>query len=458
MTLADRPLAAAHTAALPSPVEGGSASLARGACPTLSAPMQTGDGLLARLRPLAPGLSPDTFTALMRAAATTGNGIVDITARGNLQVRGLTSESTERLSRMIADIPLPLATGLAIEVPPLAGIDPGEVADPTPLAEALRDAVAASGFVLAPKLSVIVDGGGRLDLSVSAADLRADAVGEGIWRIAAGGDGAHARPIGHVVTDDVVPALLACLAALHAAGPRARGRELMAEAVVFDRFVGAGDPLVRPASLAIPGLHDLGTAGTVLGLGLSYGQAEAPTLAHLAGRLAALGATEIRLARDHAILVLGLAPAAIGEALQLAEEAGLRITADDPRNHIDACVGLGACASATIATQALAARLIAGAPSLFDGSVSVHLSGCPKGCARPAVADLVVVGAPSGYGLVVNGTASRLPLAYRGEDGIGPAIDRLDRLVAGERHPGETARACLRRLGEERVALAFHGA
>ncbi len=136
----------------------------------------------------------------------------------------------------------------------------------------------------------------------------------------------------------------------------------------------------------------------------------------------------------------------------------MRITADDPRNHIDACVGLGACASATIATQALAARLIAGAPSLFDGSVSVHLSGCPKGCARPAVADLVVVGAPSGYGLVVNGTASRLPLAYRGEDGIGPAIDRLDRLVAGERHPGETARACLRRLGEERVASAFHGA
>ncbi|SIQ98841.1 precorrin-3B synthase [Rhizobium sp. RU20A] len=458
MTLVDRLLADTHNGASPSSAERASASLARGACPTLSAPMQTGDGLLARLRPLEPGLSPDTFTALMRAAATTGNGIVDITARGNLQVRGLTSESAERLSRMIADVPLPLATGLAIEVPPLAGIDPYEIADPAPLAADLRAVVAASGFQLAPKLSVVLDGGGQLDLSASAADLRADAVKAGLWRISAGGEAARARLIGHVGTGGVVPALTACLAALHASGPRARGRDLMAQMVAFDRFVENSDPLVRPASVAIPGLHDMGSAGTVLGLGLAYGQAEAPTLAHLAGRLADLGATEIRLARDHGFLVLGLAPASIDAALQLAKEAGLRLAADDPRNHIDACVGVGACASATIATQALAARLIAGAPSLFDGSVAMHLSGCPKGCARPAAADLALVGAPSGYGLVVNGTASRLPLAYRGEDGIGPAIDRLGRLVEEQRHPGETARACLQRLGEETVASAFREA
>ncbi len=31
----------------------------RGACPALSAPMQTGDGLLVRLNPVAGGLSPN---------------------------------------------------------------------------------------------------------------------------------------------------------------------------------------------------------------------------------------------------------------------------------------------------------------------------------------------------------------------------------------------------------------
>ncbi len=453
MNLADTRSAVSSSAAERAP-----ASLARGACPTLAQPMQTGDGLLARLRPLSPGLSPACFVALMRAAATNGNGMVDITARGNLQVRGLTADSADRLSRMIADIPLPLATGLAIEVPPLSGIDPTEIADATPLAEALRAAVAASGFQLAPKLSVILDGGGRLDLSATAADLRADAVAHGVWRIAAGGDAARARGLGLVATADVVAALMACLAALDRQGPRARGRDLTAEQLSFDGFRGEDLGGERPASLAIPGLHDLGNAGTVLGLGLAYGQAEAPTLAMLASRLATLGATELRLARDHALLVLGLQPLAAREALALGEAAGLRVSADDPRNAIDVCVGKGACASAGIATRDLAARLIAGAPSLFDGSVSIHLSGCPKGCARPAAADLVLVGAPSGYGLVVNGPASREPLAYRGEDGIGPAIDRLGRLVAGERRPGETARACLQRLGEETVASAFREA
>jgi len=40
------------------------AELRRGACPTLKAPMQTGDGLLARLNPVAGGLSPKSLIGL----------------------------------------------------------------------------------------------------------------------------------------------------------------------------------------------------------------------------------------------------------------------------------------------------------------------------------------------------------------------------------------------------------
>ena len=36
------------------------AAMRSGACPTLAAPMQTGDGLLARLNPVAEGLSPSS--------------------------------------------------------------------------------------------------------------------------------------------------------------------------------------------------------------------------------------------------------------------------------------------------------------------------------------------------------------------------------------------------------------
>ena len=62
---------------------------ARGACPGLSAPLVTGDGLLARLMPAGP-LPLDAFIGLCQAARTHGNGTMEISARGRLQVRGLT--------------------------------------------------------------------------------------------------------------------------------------------------------------------------------------------------------------------------------------------------------------------------------------------------------------------------------------------------------------------------------
>ena len=64
----------------------------RGACPGLSAPMPTGDGLLVRLRPIGT-VSLAAFKALCAAARQYGNGVVEITARGSIQVRGLSAAS-----------------------------------------------------------------------------------------------------------------------------------------------------------------------------------------------------------------------------------------------------------------------------------------------------------------------------------------------------------------------------
>ena len=65
----------------------------RGACPGLSAPMATGDGLLARFRPDGT-ISLDAMAGLCDAARAHGNGIIEITSRGSIQVRGLTDAAT----------------------------------------------------------------------------------------------------------------------------------------------------------------------------------------------------------------------------------------------------------------------------------------------------------------------------------------------------------------------------
>jgi precorrin-3B synthase len=65
----------------------------RGACPGLSAPMATGDGLLARLTPSGATIALSAFGGLCAAARRHGNGIVEVTSRGSIQVRGLTAAS-----------------------------------------------------------------------------------------------------------------------------------------------------------------------------------------------------------------------------------------------------------------------------------------------------------------------------------------------------------------------------
>ncbi|HXV30232.1 MAG TPA: precorrin-3B synthase, partial [Sinorhizobium sp.] len=57
----------------------------RGACPSLAKPMQTGDGLLARLRPAKGRMTPAELRTIATLAERFGNGILEVTARGNLQ-------------------------------------------------------------------------------------------------------------------------------------------------------------------------------------------------------------------------------------------------------------------------------------------------------------------------------------------------------------------------------------
>src|SRR6266853_487581 len=59
----------------------------RGICPGLSVPMPTGDGLLVRLRPTAP-VPLDAMVGFCEAACQHGNGTIEVSARGSLQVRG----------------------------------------------------------------------------------------------------------------------------------------------------------------------------------------------------------------------------------------------------------------------------------------------------------------------------------------------------------------------------------
>jgi len=85
------------------------------------------------------------------------------------------------------------------------------------------------------------------------------------------------------------------------------------------------------------------------------------------------------------------------------------VRGDDPRRRIIACPGKPACASGLIAARALASEL---ARHLTPLRETVHISGCPKGCAHPAPAALTVVGSERGCGIIRDGSARDAPQRY----------------------------------------------
>lgn len=340
--------------------------------------METGDGLLARLPPAA--MPPAAWVALAYAARQAGNGLLDITARGSVQLRGLSPTS---LPRATALVPMDWPRGALVMTSPLAGEAWDEVADPRPLAAHLA-ARAPAGML--PKATVLVDGGGSLHLAAEAADLRLVARPDG-WLLGCGAD--------WLGLGDADAALAA---ALHLLSDMARDATRQPSPAACAAAVRSLTPALVQSPTAAPeaiGTHRL-RAGLALGVGLPFGRLEVPALIAFAE---ASGARALRGAPGRVLLAIGAAdPAGLR---QRAAEFGFITEANDPRRRVAACSGVPACTSALLDTRALAGTL---APLVPPGAF-LHVSGCVKGCAHPRPATITLVGSPAGLSLIRRGRA-----------------------------------------------------
>jgi precorrin-3B synthase len=387
------------------------AAFVRSSCPRLAAPMSTGDGLLARLVP-AGSILIDAFAALCAAAGTHGNGIVEISARGSLQVRGLTPVSAPLFAAEVEGLGIDLCNSVPVLAGPLPD-DPTALIDAHALAARLRERLDAAALILAPKVSVIVDGGGHPHLDALAADVRLRAVhtAEGIkLLVLLAGDAGSATPLGLVASRDAPEAVLTFLSMIAALGPDARARDLVrseAVRVLADRLEAPIHLPARPPAETI-GLHRLKGGACTIGVALEFGQAQANDMVVLAGIAKANGANWAVTAPGRTLL-LGPIGEMTGFALATAaDHLSFVVDARDARRRVVACPGAPSCASGLIPARALAAE-IASALSPSQAGVAVHVSGCAKGCARPAPAPLTLVGTERGCGVVRHGTPRATP-------------------------------------------------
>ncbi|CUX30495.1 Cobalamin biosynthesis associated protein [Agrobacterium sp. NCPPB 925] len=433
----------------------------RGLCPALSAPMQTGDGFLSRVA-FEADISPRAMVALCGLAERHGNGLIDITARGSLQFRGLTPQSARALEKDVLALDLPLREGLAVETSPLAGRDDAEIEDGCFLAEEIRKCSGALALhdKLAAKTSVVIDGGGRLSMGDLLADIRLKAIrleGRAFWQLLVGGPESKALNAGLVEPVAAASVVLSLLVFLAEKGPLARGRDLdqqTVKAICGDRLLDRAARSEAQLPFLPLGLMITGENRFAAGIAPAFGQVRGADLAHLCERAETLGIKTLRPAPNHSLLFFGLSTAC-DTLLEAAAASGFVTTSGDARSSIAVCPGAPGCASAFLPTHELAAFAAEECAALLDGSFTLHVSGCGKGCAHPASSLLTLSGDSHGLAFSISGRAGDPP------DGILPfeqqktALSRLARLYEKEHKPDENAAIFFARLGREEIGAAL---
>lgn len=372
-----------------------SASAIKGWCPGALRPMQSGDGLVVRVRPFGGRLEAPQITGLAELAGQHGNGLIDVTSRANLQIRGV-SEQSHR----------PLLDGLA----QLALLDPDPATEArrnilvTPfwrsgdetqaLAAELEEALADSGLALPTKFGFAIDDGKSRVLAGDSADIRIERDRTG--RLLVRADGAK---LGRsVARGEAANTALALAGWFLVSGGPTGGRGRMADhiasgAALPQSLRGQTEPAPVMAA-ARPGHYPQGAM-----VGVAFGQMLHTTLDQFAGCGHALRMTPWRM-----VLSEG--------KREMPGAAGLITEPYDPALRVIACSGAPRCREAHADTRALAAAL---APRIA-ADARLHVSGCGKGCAHSGTAAVTLVATRAGFDLVRDGSIRDKPV-LRGLNG-----------------------------------------
>jgi len=301
----------------------------RGWCPSLYEPMQTGDGLLVRVKPPAARLTSTAARMLADAADQYGNGTIELTRRGNLQLRGLTQAAVipfaaAMVTAGLADADPAMERRRVVIPPALAGDDPA-IPDKG-LAERIERHLPHN---LPSKFCIAIESAGVLPTTPNA-----DLV---------------------IGTDNTL-------------SPQGK----------------AG---VRATTTPPPaGWHPYGNGQGAFALALPFGQTNPAGLRAVADWAERFSGATIRvsawrsmlLGRVNAVDVPELVRAVLCRAHHPSPFPGGQgagpfiIDPADPRLLITACVGAPSCASASVPARTDALRFAGG---------RMHFSGCAKGCA-----------------------------------------------------------------------------
>lgn len=382
------------------------ASIRPSACPGLLRIVPALDGGICRVKLPGGVLRSAQARALAEAARRHASGVLELTNRSNLQIRGVLPGQEAPLIDALLGAELGPRVAAADDVrnlmlSPAAGLDPQARMDVRPLANQLLDLLQDTPALhaLSPKFALQLDGGEALAMREHPHDLWLAAEDDQHLLLGLAGCPGD-EPLARIEATqalDVVRELLMLF--LEQATPeQSRMRQLLAHIAPGDllqRLQARLDFPLQPApanwrpsaTLMRPpaGIYPQAQRGLcMVAAGAQLGRLHAEQLLALADLSERHGDGELRLTPWQGVLLGNVAEEQADALLAALGELGLLNHADEPLLGLVACTGSAACARGLADSKHHALHL---ADLLRESGArpQVHLSACPRSCASARV-------------------------------------------------------------------------
>jgi ferredoxin-nitrite reductase len=449
------------------------------------------DSFMLRLRIPGGKLTAHQMRGLADMAEAWGSGRADLTTRANIQIRELQPKDIVRVLNTVQSLGLTSRGSGAdnirnITASPTTGLDPTELLDVSPYAEALHHYILNSRdlYELPRKFNVAFDSGGSISVVADTNDIGFQAVriGQG-RRVAAGiyfrvllcgitGHKQFASDSGIIVPPEQSVAVAASINRVFIEHGDRTDRKKARLKYLVDRlglkqFIAEVEkrlafPLCRCAPEECEPRNPIDRAGhlgvhsqrqanlSYIGVSVPVGRLPVEQMRALAATADEFGTGELRLTVWQNLLIPNIPDAAAGDAIQRLRSAGLDCVAGAVLRGTVACTGNRGCRYAATDTKANAVELANLLDTRFNiiQAVNLHVTGCPHSCAQHYIGDIGLLGikvrGEEGYQVVIGGGADQdqglarelIPSIPYAE--LPPLMERLFEAYMEQRAPNES--------------------
>ena len=408
------------------------------------------DSFMLRMRVPGAILSAYQLRGLAEMAADWGSGRADLTTRSNLQIRDFQPRDIVRVLNKVVALGMSSRGSGAdnirnITASPITGIDPTEIYDTAPLAEAMSNYILNSRdmYGLPRKFNIAFDNGGAISVVADTNDIgfiavrvkEGQSVPAGVYfRVLLCGITGHkqfATDCGILLRPDQTVAVAAAMVRVFSENGDRTDRKKARLKYLIDRWgtekflvetekrlafslirvvaevCEPRNPIDRTAHIGIhaqaqPSLH-------YIGISVPVGQLPVAQMVALAEIAERFGTGEVRLTVWQNLILPNVATSHVDAAKQAILAAGLNFDAGTVLSGTVACTGNQGCRFAASDTKTHAVALANHLDRYFkvQQPLNLHVTGCSHSCAQHYIGDIglmgVKVGGEEGYQVVIGG-------------------------------------------------------